>query len=74
MVPVGGDSVALCREMQVCLVTNKGRSGVLRQMGLLSMHDVLGAENFALVERNIKLDRKMWDNVDIRMSFCQFRD
>lgn len=47
----------MCRERLLYSATDKGRYGTLGQIGPLSMHDVLGAEDFAPAEANIELDR-----------------
>lgn len=43
----------------MCLATKKGRDGAWCQIqiGLLSMYNVLGAENFIPVEAHMELDR-----------------
>lgn len=47
----------MCRERLLYSATDKGRYGTLGQIGPLSMHDVLGTEDFAPAEANIELDR-----------------
>lgn len=43
----------LCRERRVCLATYEGRHGALDRIGLLSIHDALGAEDFVPAEANM---------------------
>lgn len=37
---------ALCHKRLVCSAADKDRHGALCQIGLLSLHDALGAEDF----------------------------
>lgn len=39
----------------ICFVANKDRYAAFSQIGLTSMHDIVGAENFVPVETNMAL-------------------